>query len=188
MYKSKLKIFVLAIIATLLLSGPAAASWYFDIVETSDNVYNFVLLTDEDLVLYGGTGSFNYDDSATLDWTYTFLYPSPLMELFGSPTEATPGDIDNLTGAAFSGFPTVSEDTVLATFTFTGTGEPNFRFDMDDITMKFEIDDGTGKVIYSAVDYPEVYGAPTAVPVPAAVWLLGSGALSIFSLRKRNEV
>ena len=124
MYKSKLKIFVLAIIATLLLSGPAAASWYFDIVETSDNVYNFVLLTDEDLVLYGGTGfPLTMTTLPTLDWTYTFFIPHlPLMELFGSPTEATPGDIDNLTGVAFGGFPTVYEDTVLATFTFTGTG------------------------------------------------------------------
>ncbi len=154
--KNHLIVATIITFCTFFAGSGVHGAWYFDIVETSDNVYNFILVTDEDLVFHGGTGSFNYDDSGTLDWTYSFLYPSPLMELFGPPTEATPGDIDNLTGVAFDGFPTVSGDTVLATFTFTDAGDPNFRFDMDDTTMKFEING----VVYSALDYPEIYGGP----------------------------
>ena len=181
MTKSLIIVPMVAVSLVLMMACPSFASWYFDIQETSENVYEFLLVTDESFEFKGGTASFLYDNADTLEWTYTFSYPSPLMELFGSPYETESGDIDNLTGVAFANHPTVSETVVLATFAFTGTGDANLRFDMDDTTMKFEIDD----VIYAAVDYPELYGSP--VPIPAALWLFGSGLLSFFGLRRRKN-
>jgi hypothetical protein len=170
-------------ILTMMSSGIASASWYFDLVETDTNVYDFVLVTDEEITFNGGLASFVYEDTETLDWSLTYgSFSTVISGLMGSAYEEADGDITLVNWGSFSGGDTITSDTTLATLTFTGTGDATLSFDWDDTNFEMEVD----SVIYRIVD-PETNSVYSAVPVPAAAWLLGSGLLGLVGLRRRNR-
>ena len=178
---------VSAVLSTLgmMFSGIASASWYFDLMEIDANVYDFVIVTDEEVTFNGGLASFVYEDAKTLDWSLTYgSFSTVISGLMGSAYEESDGDITLVNWGSFSGGDIIASDTTLATLTFTGPGDANLSFDWDDDNFEMEVND----VIYKIVD-PETNSVYTssAVPVPAAAWLLGSGLLGFVGLRRRKH-
>ncbi len=95
------------------------------------------------------------------------------------------------------------QDQHLASITFTFTGPPDAVPDWTGEDVWIEWDEGTwGGVYWDSVGFTPVQDIGTsatdstplgnngpdyaAVPVPAAVWLLGSGLLGLIGIRRRN--
>jgi hypothetical protein len=168
---------VTAAVAMLLLPlTQTAFAWSFDIVETTDNVYDLVLSTEEEIEFNGGSFAFLYDNDDTLTWSYAIDLPG-WQNWFdtGDTAEASDSDIVlTLMPEDFFSYLTVADAAVLATFTFEGEGDADLCFNLDDANMIVEIDGG----MY------DIQGNP--VPVPAAVWLLGSGLIGLIGIRRRQ--
>lgn len=172
---------VLVMMAMMILLGASnALAWMFEIdpgsAATSHNI-NFV--ADGDTVtLDGYTLVFDYTGANLTSGTET--PPSPLSALLG-PYNDTGGTV-NFTATTLGAGATLSTDQTLATFTFDG--DATLTWNIANAGFLVTINGGTE---LSGANF-QLTSANTIspVPLPGAVWLLGSGLVGLFGLRRRS--
>lgn len=132
------------------------------------------------------------DSSAPVDAVYFELQPIPGFDLtgvtFNTPGGWVPTRVGNKFGATDYGWPSIPIDSnyqfATMTYSFAGT----FFDTIPSVQISFK-DYVLGDL--DGYDYPSVPltgGLVTApVPVPAAVWLLGSGLLGLMGLRRKGS-
>ena len=197
----------MAVTLTLFGIGNALADWSLHLEnQENDNVFEIWFFTDEEVTLnnYALSFRFDTDEMSWDDKLYTNTPPSPLVELFGAPLETSSGLIENLTAAAFVGGATVSTNIELGTLTFDilptavkdGSDDlwwavdpgdnTNFIVTVDDVEYNFRTDNpdfgDLGAHLTTGLDLDV-----TAVPIPGAVWLLGSCMLGLLGFNRKNK-
>jgi hypothetical protein len=198
------KLFMLALIFALaLVMGISTASAWFVSIEpigTADIANGDTLTAEvyfnvdagESVVLDGYEFALGYDTAELSFASLTSTPPSPLSALFGAPYDSG-GIVDNFHGVTFAVGPTLTEgSTLLATVDFTVLapildGELDVWFaDSPHGADQFKVDGGIFNMLVPNADYVAQGPDVGAVPVPAAVWLLGSGLLGLIGIRRRN--
>ncbi len=171
---------VLAMMAMMIFLGASSAlAWMFEIDPgsgaTSHNI-NFVAGGDT-VTLDGYTLVFDYTGANLTSGIET--PPSPLSALLG-PYNDTGGTV-NFTATTFGTGATLSTDQTLATFTFDGDATLTWNLGSQAFLVTVN---GTE---FSGADF-QLTSANTIspVPLPGAVWLLGSGLIGLFGLRRRS--
>lgn len=199
----KLSIAIMAILfASAVFSGTALASWSFDITTdyaAGDSQATFDLnlnVTDTPIELGNYEFTFSYDDAELAYNSYTHnLFPG-FMEFAGA-AQGENGTVSNFMGFAFMGNATVDAgDYTLGTFTFDVTNSvldetTDFNFLYSDNMFTFWVDGepyNSEALIQSVADshFTDI-GSAAAVPIPGAVWLLGSGIVSMVCVRRRKS-
>ena len=196
----------------MLLNVPSAFAWYYDIRNPDhDNtveIYftpdeggnlvetmNFAFGYDGDLVDGGSVPPPNLADplSDTLDWsleTYTFDMPTFTEGGSGANNYAPEDMILNFSGY---GAATLTEETLVGTITFAGTAVTDGYADMWWGRIDEYYTSSVDSVVYNTGTNPgnfvDTLGAGiadvAAVPIPGAVFLLGSGLLGLIGIRKK---
>ena len=177
-----------------LFAATSAQAWYFEI-DNLDNDLTIDIWFNPDgealrLDNYQLDFGFDLQEIAWVDYTNT--PPTGLIaDLFGPAYEQSAGVIWNFSAATFANGPVVDTRIQLGTLTFALLNpDTSIQDGLDDIWF---IETGNNLVTLSDVAYSTVglsgvgldIGNP--VPVPAAVWLLGSGLLGLAGLRRRNR-
>ncbi|MCP4115249.1 MAG: VPLPA-CTERM sorting domain-containing protein [Desulfobacteraceae bacterium] len=206
-----MKKYIICIIASVfcLLGNAYAANISFDITSDytigDDTVtFDFLCTTDTDVQVIGYTFDFKYDENELVFESHENLATS-VFSGFATYDDllkrrSSPGSL-NWFGARHQ----YDQDTLEAGTTKLGS----FRFSLTentilDGTTDFKMDkvtymnlqkDGTkisgttalGPVsIDGSLTFMTDVGGTSAVPVPAAVWLLGSGLLGLMGIRRKN--
>lgn len=125
-----------------------------------------------------------------LGWGLDISFDSSILLLNGTPTlgalwePASTMDGDGLAGLAFP-TPISGSNVLLATLSFDaiafGTSDLLASVSKGDLTEGFPLVDG------GFADFIVIPGSVTVVPVPAAVWLFGSGLIGLVGLAKRKK-
>ncbi|MCB2182765.1 MAG: hypothetical protein KQH63_12100 [Desulfobulbaceae bacterium] len=164
---------------------------YFGFKATKTGIFT----TDYDYYMTSSRNDLTLADintSYTASFATAFTSVASLMN--GAVTEIDPADsnsytnVYNVSGLNFGGYAGLLRD---------GSGEANLAdLATGGVTELFlyHIDKTSGVVslenldtmIITGADYTETT-APSAVPVPGAVWLLGAGLMSIAGLKRKNE-
>ncbi len=151
---------------------------------------------------------FQYD-TAELEytgWTPNYSLFGTLNPIGSVGNDPVAGTVTNVNGGALgpgNGYQSApNEKLLLGTFSFTqvasnNDGNPDLNFWMDSGDFGIRIDEaghsglpamGYDPLIYNEFSegYSQIIPEAAAVPVPAAVWLLGSGLIGLAGLRRRD--
>lgn len=182
-------------LSCILASNPALA-WTFSLdFGANDNEVELNYLVGDEALITDGY-SFFLDYSGALISSFTESPYSGLSNMFSPATDD--GQTFSVGAMAFSPI-TMSSDTTLLTLSFDRTVAENSEFSID-----WAFDNASFRL------YPYVDGQQTtatgdsflalqdsdsnpfenstsAVPVPAAAWLLGSGLVGLVGLRRRRD-
>ncbi len=196
------------LLAVLLLAATGAHAWQFEIDNTqNDLVFEVWFNTQGDTVQLDGYGLDFGFDATEMAWSgdYTNTAPAPLFaDLLGPASANGTGSISNFNAASFGAGPTFGPDTrlLLGTLGFDllnpdtslQDGAPDVWFDLASQNLIVTLDvNGAGLAEYSAAagNFQFALGPDldigNPVPVPAAVWLFGSGLLGLIGLRRRKR-
>jgi hypothetical protein len=210
------KIIMIALIVSfsMIINGATAfADWSFQL-DNLDNIdgdstetYEVKFVTTEALNLENYQLNFKYDNTEMQYTSYTHPSASGLdADMMGQLYEIEPGTLHNLNAGTFGPGADLEAGTelLLATISFDVFDSPPSVKDGNDDLWFNPIDSvGFGTTIDSVwyafkIQPPEflaahlsygpdmdAVGAP--VPIPGAVWLLGSGFLGLIGIRKKNR-
>ena len=195
-------VLVIALITCLFGVSPASANWQLGIDNTEmDNVFEIWFLTDESHVISNYQLEFGYDTNEMTYVSYTNTPPGTLIpDFMGGMEETHPGYLHNFNAAQLFGTdPTVSSNIILGTLTFeikpeaVKDGEPDIWFETVPpgfgITLDgewFDFNDFQEPEFRSQhIAYGVGLDVGAPVPIPAAVWLLGSGVVGLLGVRRR---
>jgi hypothetical protein len=132
----------------------------------SDTGLNYLASDELDALDFSGASTFGYlGDTSDVDPP-----PSPIGAL------GTGYPADTLTGVSFGGLVNAGTSTNL--YVFTGSGGAN-----NNITRLYQALD----VTLSTAGVLTINGGGTQVPLPAAVWLLGSGLAGLGAIGRRRR-
>ena len=199
-------LFILTLTLMLIVTNgsSAMAAWSFHLDNSDmDNIFDVWFVTDSSVVIDNYQLNFEYD-SMEMDYlSYTNNQPLPLTpDLMGNLTEQTPGYLHNFNAAVFFGDgATVDSNILLATLTFDilptavidGSDDlwfvstPGFGITLNSVWYNYETfqdPDFAGEHI----TYGSGLDVGTPVPIPAAIWLLGSGLLGLMGLRRGRKI
>jgi hypothetical protein len=195
-------------LGALLLFAGAAHAWQFEI----DNVENDMTFevwfnTQSDTVLLDSYGLDFVYDVGEMNWdaaVFTNNAPSPLISnMMGDMYENSSGSLWNFNAATFGAGPTLGPETriQLGSITFdlydpdssVEDGNQDLEFDLSsqNLIVTLNVNDA-GMTEYKAMDgtfqyaYGEALDVGDPVPVPGALWLLGSGIVGIVGLRRKR--
>lgn len=205
------KIIMIALIVffSMIINGATAfANWSFqldnidNIDGTSTETYEIRFITDETLILDNYQLNFRYDATEMEYESYTNtpttgLYPN----FFGDMVEEAPGKLWNFAAATFGSGPEVSSDILIGTITFdvfdappsVKDGAKDLWFAADDrgfaatingVFYNFNLDEVEAAHLTYGPDMDAV--GPSAVPIPGAIWFLGSGLLGLIGIRRKR--
>ena len=203
------KIIMIALLLSfsIIISGATAfADWSFRL-DNIDNIdgdstetYEIRFLTDETLILANYQLNFRYDTTEMQYVSFTNTAPTGLFgNFFGPLEERTPGELWNFNAGVFGPGPELSSDILIGTITFDVFDEPPSVKDSD-YDLWFDADSGgfeatvDGEVAYFSDDAteaahlsygPDMDAVGAAVPIPGAVWLLGSCFLGLIGISKK---
>jgi len=177
----------------------AAADWTFNLESTDNLSWDLTFVAgDEGNIINFYFMDFQYDIQEVAYTAYTPNYTlyGDLPPL-GSVANEDEGYITNVSGAALglgNGYNAAADEVVdLGTITFSeissiadGLADVNFWLESNDFGVK--IDDilyaGNAEMEYVVNQEGNAQVAP--VPVPAAVWLMGSGLIGLMGVRRRK--
>ncbi|WDP90912.1 MAG: VPLPA-CTERM sorting domain-containing protein [Desulfobacter sp.] len=195
----KTKALFTAIMLTMVLSfsgnALAALSFYItsDYALGNENLtFTLKMETDAPLTVAGGYNfEFEYDNTELIFDSLVLTPPNGLYSsLFGPFNyDESNGTINNVTMGLFMGMPptTLEADIYdIGTFTFNvrndaavANGETDFNFDFEDSMFP-----------NSTKQYCDAFlldvSSASPVPVPSAVWLLGTGLLGLAGIRRKR--
>jgi len=137
-------------------------------LQVSDTISGIGALPESDNTVYGGsTYPIGPALMATMDWNTTTIAAVPALG--DNPSGTLPLITDTVLDASGSG------DTGVGGSPMTAGPFKNFNANFDILSM--HIDTCT----------PDVCPPPPAVPVPAAVWLFGSGLVGLAGIARRRK-
>ena len=210
------KIIMIALIISfsMIINGATAfADWSFrlDNLDNTDGdsteTYEVTFVTTEALIFSNYQLNFKYDNTEMQYTSYTHPSVSGLIpDMMGQLTETAPGTLHNLNAGKFGpGLDlTAGTEILLATISFDVFNSPpsvkdgnddlwynpidsvGFGTTINDVWYGFatQSDEFLAAHLSYAPDLDTV-GAP--VPIPGAVWLLGSCFLGLIGIRKKNR-
>ena len=209
------KIIMIALIVSfsMIINGATAfADWSFqldnldNIDGTSTETYEIKFITDEELILDNYQLNFQYDNAEMQYASFTHPSVSGLnANMMGDLVEESPGVLWNLNAGTFGSGPVIDagSEIVLATISFNVfDSPPSVKDGINDLW--FDVANrGFGTTINGVWNYfttasPEFLAAhlaygpdmdavgPSAVPIPGAIWLLGSGLLGLIGIRRKR--
>ncbi len=202
--KKNISLLIIATLFVMLTAGNSLAAWGLQLDNAdNDNIFDLWFMTDATVSINGYTIAFAYDDTE-VNWadgdTYTHNPPSPFMELFGAPYHhASDPDnvVTNLSASCFVGEAVLSNDYLLASFTLDvaldaiADGSPDVYWFADATGFKIIVDTMTYTGAQMLADGQLTLGSGldfgTPVPIPGAVWLLGSGLLGMIGIRRKKK-
>ena len=201
----------LVLFVSIIMSGATAfADWSFQL-DNFDNLdgdstetYEIKFITDETLILDNYQLNFRYDNAEMQYVSYTDTPPSGLFpDFFGNMVEEAPGKLWNFNAATFGSGPEISagSELLLGTITFDVFDAPPSVKD-GDYDVWFAADDRSFAATINGVFYnfnlddveadhitygPDMDAVGAAVPIPGAVWLLGSCFLGLAGIRRKKK-
>jgi hypothetical protein len=126
---------------------------------------------------------------------FAFVMPFDPAEVALSDLKPNPGFFtfpantgifaDFLSVEAFGTPPLPGDDVVMLSFVLTCTGTGVFDLVLFDLNDEPNSGLGDGTVLDDLFDGTTVFATVNQVPVPGAVWLLGSGLLGLVGLRRK---
>ncbi len=193
-----------AILSVLLVCSNAMAAFSFDLTTdyvAGDNqaVFDLTFSTDTDAVVSNYAFEFTFDSSelSYVDYTNTPI-SGFFPQMFGAFSwDQTAGSLDNFNAAGFAPVTVATGDYLIGSFTFDVTNSiadasEDFSFDTTDVMFGFIIDGQTYKSANGNLDgvlstqLTDIAPTSSSVPVPGALWLLGSGIAGLAALRRRQ--
>ena len=173
---------IVALTAMCFLGGASVSqAWMFDIQQgAAVNSYDINFIAGPDTVVFDGYQLiFDYSGANLISGVET--PPAPLFALFGPYNDT--GSMVDFTAATFASGPTLSVDWTLANFMFDGPAtiswnhmNPSFLVTLAGVEM-------TGADLNAAGNLANT----SAVPIPGAVWLLGSGLAGMVAMRRKKK-
>ena len=193
------KISIVTSFLVLFLSGNVFASWSFDLTTDytkgdSQVTFDLVFSTDESVTMNPYGIEFVFDSSEIDFVSYTSTPPTGYFEISPVSVNSAEGTLDNFSGFGFAAASLAAGDYVFGSFTFNVVNEvedgvTDFNFDYTDDMMAFGVN-GTpvDSSVYSqyALSNMTDIASVAPVPVPAAVWLLGSGIAGLACFRRKQ--
>ena len=205
------KIIMIALLLSfsMIINGATAfADWSFQL-DNIDNIdgdstetYEIRFMTDESLVLANYQLNFRYDTSEMQYVSYTNMAPTGVWgNFFGSMEERTPGELWNFNAGVFGTGPELTSDILIGTITFDVFDAPPSAKD-GDYDLWFDPNSGgfeatiNGVVAIFSDDAteaahitygPDMDAVGAAVPIPGAIWLLGSSFLGLAGIIRRKK-
>ncbi len=209
----KTGLYILIALAVIgCFAGNASASFYFSLDTDykpgdAQAVFSLKFTTDAQLHVDGYGFEFKYDADELTYQSYTNTPPSPFVpDMFGpvnAKVEGSKGYVNNFNSMCNWGhrpnYAVVDAGTyTYGTFTFNvntanlvADGNNDFDFDFADGMFAVSINGS----IEELPEIPENFHPPqldiipaaSPVPVPAAVWLFGSGLIGLVGLRRKND-
>ena len=206
--KKNIMIAVLLSFSIIISGATAFADWSFrldnldNIDGTSTETYEIKFLSDEALTLDNYQLNFRYDNAEMAYVSYTNTPPSGLYpDFMGTMVEEEPGILWNFIAATVGLGAEISagSELLLGTISFDVFDAPpsvkdgldDLWFDPDNRGFEATID---GVVAYFDVPAtaaahlsygPDMDAVGAAVPIPGAVWLLGSCFLGLIGISKK---
>lgn len=202
--KNKGYLSLLSALLTIIIASHAHA-YSFDITTNyaagdPQAVFNLYLNLDESaneqLILNDYTFEFVFDNQELTYNSYSFTPPSGLQAsgLAQYSVDQAAGTINGFAASPpgfFDPGATMTADFLLGSFTFDVTsakedGLADFNFDYGDFQMAYVINDDFASFDPSKLTSNATDIRPSAVPVPSALLLLGSGILGLAGLGRRK--
>ncbi|BBO86521.1 hypothetical protein DSCO28_70870 [Desulfosarcina ovata subsp. sediminis] len=192
-----ISVFVITMVA---FGTSSAMAWTIDLYNIDEYTLGLQFLVDEDAGETFSTSTYQLnvipDDgyvSSTHDILVNSTYNIFVIEspetLSDAATDEKIGDWAGYTMGTTAGY-TISEDLQIGTVTFdyevTAGEDITWGYSHLDFGGNFNTILMTGEELFAAGNL-SYNGVSAAVPVPAAVWLLGSGLLGLVGLRRRNN-
>ncbi len=201
--KQKFFYMVVMIIGFFYFSNNAMAAFSFNLssdysVGDSQVVFDLNLTTDEIISELGCYSfEFTYDTNELSYVGYTNTPVTGLIaDMFGPLTNnAEDGTLDKFAAASFGDVSVDAGKYLLGTFTFDVTnavadGEVDFNFDLDDPMFGYTMLGADGPIPghfpSSTLDIAPEAGGTNPVPIPAALWLFGSGIVGLACCKRRQ--
>lgn len=202
MMKDKLFVSIILITFSFFFTSNAFGAWSFNITTDYINddpkaTFTVNLSTDEELKIPGGyTFGFKFDQNELefASFTNTPLDGFPnTTPAFGEPTtfDQENGIISNFTAWGFSTVIVTPGEYNLGTITFNVIenasimdGETDFNFNYNDDQHSYLIN-GVGYTADATKSLPHLTDVGSPVPVPSAIFLLGTGLLGLAGFRRK---
>lgn len=184
--------------AIVSFSGNALAAWSFNIstdyaAGDSQAVFNLNLTTDETVYIYDYYTEFTFDNTELLFTSYTNTPVAGLRadNMMDFSADQNAGTLDGFNAGSSGGAEVTAGNYLLGAFTFDvinafADGTTDFNFDIADRMFGFDFESGwyTGEKADSHLT--DIAPAQSQVPVPAALWLLGSGVAGLACFRRKR--
>lgn len=197
----KLIFTITAIFSVLFVYTSAIAAWSFNIstdYTTGDAqaIFNLNFSTDESASIGSYGLEFTFDNSELNYVSHTATAPAGMFGgMFGAFSyDQADGSISNFNASAFAPATVVAGNYQIGTFTFDVTdsvadGSTDFNFDYTDPMFAFFINGSASfdasEPQFALTNLTDIAPA-TQTPVPAAIWLFGSGIAGLACFRRKR--